>query len=538
MVVGLLMLVILAFIAVSHFSGPKKNTFAGLKTIALLPFKNQTGNPDNEYISDGMTEDILDQLSKISAVNVISFKTMTQYKGTNKKPGDIGKELNAGIIFEGSIDRSGDRLRITAQLIDAGDDSQLWSETFTCGMNDIVDVENKITERLAGVLDVKLTPVEKHRIEKKSTANPEAYDYYLKGRDYYSLYNKSGNENAIGFYKKAMELDSSFALAYAGLGDAYNKRYLEFGFPQAWVDSAIAMCHRAIALDPNLAEGYKALGAVYYAMGWYKKALEEDAKAVELAPIYSDAVNNFGVVLAMKGDVAEGLRWIKKGILFDPTQARGYMTCGEIYYDLVLDSAAQVSYTKALQLQPENSDVYIDLIWMHLAEHDAQKARVDSREGLKINPKDPTLLLAAGFVELMSGNLQRAEEYFKLNAAADPLGEGVPALSYTYLRTGKKAEAAKIFRSAPAPLLKELKAGNESFLLPYNLAVLNAVQKNTGEGLNWFEKAITAGWIDYRWIEIDPLLDNLRHEQRFQKITGMIKAEVEEQRKRSALPGM
>ncbi|MCI0615261.1 tetratricopeptide repeat protein, partial [bacterium] len=211
------------------------------------------------YFTDGMTEDIITQLSKIGELKVISRTSIMQYKNSNKGLREIAQELKVGNILEGSVRKEGNQLRITGQLIDAQTDEHIWAETYDRNLEDVFEVQSDVAQQIASALKAKLSSKEKELVEKKPTENLAAYDYYLKGRDYYGRYHKQDNETAIEMFQKALKLDPNFALAYAGLADAYARRTM-FGFPETWNDSAFEASSKAIALDPNLPEGYKALG--------------------------------------------------------------------------------------------------------------------------------------------------------------------------------------------------------------------------------------------------------------------------------------
>jgi len=190
------------------------------KSIAVLPFKSLSDSKEDEYFSDGTTEDIISQLSKIGELKVISRTSAMRFKNTTKSLREIGRELDVATILEGSVRRSGDRVRIVSQLVDTRTDEPLWTETYDRQMSDIFEIQSDVAQKIATELRAQLSPEVKRRMERKPTESLEAYDYYLKGREYYYRYRKQDNEHAIELFKKALELDPDYALAYAGLGDA------------------------------------------------------------------------------------------------------------------------------------------------------------------------------------------------------------------------------------------------------------------------------------------------------------------------------
>jgi len=323
------------------------------KSIAVLPFRNLSEEKDNEYFSDGITEDIITQLSKIGDLRVISRTSAMRYKNSEKSLREIGKELDVATILEGSVRRSGNQVRIVAQLIDAYTDEHIWAETYDKELTQIFAIQSNVAEQIAAALKAKLSPAEKELIEKKPTVSVTAYDFYLRGRDYYYRYHKQDNENAIELFKTALELDPSYALAYAGLGDSYGQRVGKFGFSTDWLDSAITVSEKALSIDPQLAEAYKALGLAYDFKGWVHKALEAYERSVQLNPNYDPAVGNIGFSNLRIGQFDEALRWMRRSLSHDPSVAFTSFGIGVIYFRLGDDLSAERWFRRATELQPD-----------------------------------------------------------------------------------------------------------------------------------------------------------------------------------------
>jgi len=342
-------IILLSFVSWIFFSTMNSES-VNRKSIAVLPFDNLSNEPENEYFSDGITEDIITQLSKIADLRVVSRTSILQYKNSNKKLEEIGEELNVATILEGSVRRANNQVRIVSQLIDVKTDEHLWAETYDRELKDIFAIQSEIAEQIASALEATLTQDEKDRIEKKPTTSLSAYDFYLKGRDYYYRYKKKENTNAVELFQKALNLDKDYALAWAGLADAYAQMPVRFGFESFWLDSALVAGERAVELDVNLAEAQKALGTVYLYKGWHDKALESYRKAVELKPNYFSAVSNVGVIYYFKGSLDEALRWFKKTVSLHPTFALAYTNVGEIYRLLIDHSKSEQWLKKALAI--------------------------------------------------------------------------------------------------------------------------------------------------------------------------------------------
>ena len=423
-------------------------------------------------------------------------------------------------------------MRIVAQLIDATNDEHLWAQTYDKEMTQIFAIQSDVAQQIASALKAKLSPREKEQLAKKPTENIDAYAYYLKGREYYYRYSKQDNENAIELFKKALELDPNYALAYAGLGDAYAQRTSRFGFPTAWVDSSIAVSSKAISLDPTLAEGYKALGLGYYRKGWIRRSLETYRKAVELNPNYWPAVGNIGDCNMIIGKFDEALPWYKRALPLNPMFPFYYWNFGEVYAKLDDCGKAAEWYNKALALQPDFIPALLGLGGIHLRRGEYQQAIDQAQKVLSIQSDDPAGFYLAGSAELLRGNLAEAERYFEKGIAVDSVYGPNTELGYVYWKAGRRDEARKLFARSLRSDQKQLDEGSEIESPRYDMARINAIQGDKTESYKWLQKAIDTGWRDYRRGEIDPLLENLRNDDRFRQMMAGVKEQVNEMRKR------
>jgi len=478
------------------------------KSIAVLPFKNMSDNKEDEYFSDGMTEDILTQISKISDLRVVSRTSVMKYKDTHKSIREIGDELGVAAILEGSVRRANGRVRIVGQLIDAISDEHLWAETYDRELRDVFAIQSEVAQQIANALKAQLSTAERERIDKKATENLEAYTLYLKGRDLYNHYKKEDNESAISFFREALALDPSFALAYAGLGDAFGQRVERFHFERLWLDSALAMADNAIALDPNIAEPYKARGVAYFRMGKFQRALAEYGKAVEINPNYGPALANLGSIYWYKGRYDEALRVMKRNVQVNPTRASGYHSIGLVLHGLTLDSAAERWFAAALRLQPDftPAEAYRVKLHLTLGNMDSAKAAIDTL--VRKFPGDRFIMVTAGDVHLFAGNLAQAAAYYDS-------GGTVAEKAFILVKEGRQNEADRIINKNIAENMTQVETGTEEFTSYYELARLFATQGEEENALRWLRKAIDAGWLYVRWTRLDPLLENLRAEPGF-----------------------
>jgi len=536
---GIIVLVILA-VLFNPFNlqiGTTKAASDAGKSIAVIPFSNLSDSKEDDLFCEGITEDILTELSKISDLRVTSRSSIIRYKGTQKSSKEVGSELGVATLLEGSIRRSGNRIRITGQLIDAATDRQIWADSYDREMKDVFDIQAEVAKGIASALQAKLSPTEEASIEKKPTENVEAYGFYTKGRQDYYLYHKQDNDQAIELFKKALNLDPNYALAYAGLGDSYGQRVIKFGYSEDWLDSAIAMGEKSIALDPNLAEGYKALGLGYGGKGLINKALDVYYKAVEKNPGYTPAVGNIAIENTALGNFAEAYRWAVKDSKLSQAEPFVFEERAQLYMILCDDEKAKQWASKALELQPDF--IFSELAYcnIYLEEGDFAQARQHVRKALSIQPDDPSALNLAATVELFAGNYSDALKEFQraLEKGAKVsdfnFRSNSSGLGFSLIKLGKREEGLKVLTDCAASLEGLIRNGDEQSIPPYELGGIAAVHGNKPLALDWLGKAETAGWRRYRFMQLDPMMESLRNDPAFKKIVDDIKSKVEDQAK-------
>jgi TolB-like protein/Tfp pilus assembly protein PilF len=503
-----------------------------LKSIAVLPFTNMSENKEDEYFSDGITDDIITQLSRIADLSVISRTSVMKYKNTTVSVPDIARDLNVGSLLEGSVRRANGRVRITSQLIDARADKHLWAETYDRDLRDIFAIQAEVAQKIAAALEATLSPLELEHIAKEPTDNVDAYAYYLRGREYYYKYTRDDNERAIELFRKALASDSSYALAYAGLGDAYERRYTIYGMQAGWADSAIASSTHALSLDPDLAEGYKALGNAYYAKEQLRRALEMFTKAVRLNPNYAPAVNNVGWVNWALGSYDEALLWMRKAAVLQPGFVRWTANVGLQYYMLGYDSLSQVWFRKALDLQSDYIFPYVILGYLHLFEGNLDSARTSVARALSIDAREYLALDAAGDMEMVAKNFRGARSYYEKSVAF--YGEQRPSafkLAFVLDQLHKKKESKRLASLLISQFGDTVDSWPEgSTDIPYALAALYAWQQDTTSSIRWLDKAIELGYRDYQWISVDPQFEPMRQNALFQQRVTLLRTSYEKMR--------
>ena len=298
--------------------------------VAVLPLANMSPDPEDAYFADGITEELISTLSKIKELSVISRTSVMQYKDKPRSIQEIGTELRAGTILEGSVRKASGKVRVTIQMVDSLSDKHQWAESYDRELNDIFEIQSDIANRVASALRIQLLMSERGDIQRKPTESIEAYQFYMKGRYCINQQTREDSERALQFFRRAIELDPRCSVAYAGISDCYhvgshfNWYSPEDAFPRM-KDSAT----RAIEIDPRLAEAHSSLGAVYFHYEWrWKEANEEFNLAIQLSPSYAQVYEMQSYLLAVIGDSEESAARAKRGSELSPEYVSTWLTAG------------------------------------------------------------------------------------------------------------------------------------------------------------------------------------------------------------------
>ena len=326
--------IILALIVLGYFFIPKHSNFSKPveKSIAVLPFTNLSNDPEQEYFSDGIVEAILDHLFKIGELKVTSGTSTKRYKNTELSVKEIGRELGVSSILEGSVQKIGNNVRITAQLIDARTDVHLWSETYDRNISDIFSIQSEVAQTVARELKATLTSKEKGQIEKNQTNNVEAYNLYLRGRFFWNQRSEEGQKKSIEYFEKAIAIDPDYALAYTGLADAYYILTWNGWLPkpEGYI-KAKGFALRALEINKNLAEAHAALGVLFCYSEWkWEEARKELKLATELNPNYANAHQYYSELLDILRQDKEAREQINLALELDPLSFA--MNCDNVLF--------------------------------------------------------------------------------------------------------------------------------------------------------------------------------------------------------------
>jgi len=486
LIVALTILIFMATIVFLYFDYGRKKKFTGQdKSVVVIPFLNMNGDKANDYLSDGIAEDITTQLSKIPALKVISGVSTLQYKNTKKTFRQIADETGVASLLEGSIQVLGDEIRITARLIDAGTQELIWSNNFdNKNKTNILNIQSAVALRIAEELDAKLSNDEKNNIEKAPTNNPEAYDLCLKGRAFWNQRNEPALRKGLIYFDSAIKLDPLYSNAFSGRADCLTALgYGSFDAPVNTFLKAQEAATRALELDPTLAEPHASLGYVnfYYSWNW-QGAEHEFQRSIALNPKYEIAYDWYGVYLTAMEKFDEARSTIDKARKINPLSPFIITDMGFcMYYGTKYDDAIQ-SLKSTIELFPNFGLAHL---WLGRA-----------YQAKKMYP-------------------EALAEYQIARTISKDWVPSVAAMGNVYGIIGKKEEAEKILRQ-----FKEW--SKIKYVTPYGVALVYAGLKNVDKTFEYLELAYRdrANWLV--WLKLDARLDIIRSDKRYIELLNKV----------------
>lgn len=535
-IAGLLLLV--AILLASFLNKPEELE----PSLVVLQFGNVSGDPKDAWFSNSLTDEITTRLAQIPHLKVVSRGSALTFVNTHKRPPEIARELGVTAVLEGSAVRVGDEFRISTRLIDASADRVLAAETYNQRMNAIFDVQADLAVKIAAALKTSVGQKQLVRLKQKPTQSIVAYDYYLRGLDFYTRYEKTANEQAIALFKKALESDANYALAFTGLADAYAAISARYGGDPKWLDEALKLARKAQKLDPDLAEAYKAAGTVYAIRGAYRKSLEANRRAIVLNPNLAAALVNIGIAHREMGHLDDAVPWFEKAMGLEPLNTTLRSNFADLYVALNEPIKATETYKRTLDLEPEKSAARIGLCRLHLFQGKVDTAKAEAEEILKAVPSDLEALSFAAQVSLFSGAFTEARRlYARLlmsNRTGDVLYYGgiryLTALAFLEKENGGSARTVdSLLTEATALNEDSIREGPEYAAPIYDMAAVNAIWGRSDKALDLLTRAVDAGWTDYPSLRIDPRFRSLKNDVRFLKIVSDLEQKVEEMRRKS-----
>lgn len=450
--------------------------------VAVLPLSNISPDPNDEYFADGISDELISTIGKIQGLRVIARTSSTKYKGSGKGISEIGHELRTGSIVEGTVRKAGDKLRITAQLVDTESEESLWSETYERQLGDVFHIQTDIAKQVATALQVKLLTAGKNLLEKQPTSNAEAYALYLKGRFHYNKRTREDFELAIESFNRAIATDPHFALAFAGLAASYaNLGYLGMmPSKDAWA-RARGNAEKALGLDDSLAEAHLAMALILRMYDWDSKGAEKEYdRAIQLNPSFAQAYTSRAILMMSMERCEDAIAGAKRALELDPLSAltakyagASFLYCGRY------DDAIQ-EYTRALAIEPE----------------------------------DPLSHNNLGLAYIQNGMVERGIE--EMEKANEQSNQGSTDLAYAYAKAGRLDDLKKLLKD----LLQEVGKNHD---LAISVASAYANLGDRDHSIEWLEQAYKERIASLVYVSNNFAFDNLREDPRFQELLKRIR---------------
>ena len=459
------------------------------KAIAVLPLQNYSGDPQQEYFVDGMTDSVIADLGKIRDMRVISRTSVMPFKNSKKSLREIANELHADAVIEGSVMRSADRVRISVQLIDAARDQHLWAESYERELKDVFALQSQVAQAIAQQVHAVVTPEEQKRIAGKRAIDPEVYELYLKGRHIMERGGLEDVRKAIDYFESGLAKDPHNALLYTGLADAYIDKMMDVHeSPVEATTKARAAAEKALQLDDSLAEAHTSLGMIKLSYDWdWAGAEHEFKRAMELNPGYPLAYVMYGQYLTMVGRQTDAIPYFEKAHRLDPLFGQSYRGEGYSCFMAHKYDEAIVQYRKALELEPD-AITYFGLVLARAEEGDYATAISEAEKATKVD-SSPLLLTS---------------------------------LASAYARAGRRADANRVLRRLQEIWERQGRApawhtARSPYVCPYEVAGVYAQLGETDRAFDWLDKAYRNRSCLY-WLRVDPRFDSIRSDPRFQEL--------------------
>lgn len=455
-----------------------------INSLAVLPFTSLSAEADQEYFVDGMTDELITHLAKISRLRVISRTSCMRYKGTQKSIPEIARELQVDAVIEGSILRDEDKVRINVQMIEATSDRHLWAESYERELHNILNLQGEVARAVASAIQAQTTVQEQKRLNQSRTVHPEAYENYLKGRYFWNKRTEAGYRKAIVHFRQAITLDSSYAPAFTGLADCYNLLYdYDLLSPREAITAAKAAALKALELDPALADGYASLGfaRARYELDWIG-AEQEFRRAITLNPNYAIAHHWYALLLAMMGRFNEAQSEIARAQSLDPLSLIINANIGWLYYFARQYDPALEQLQKTLEMEPSFLSTHVKIGWVYEQKRMYPEAVAEFQKALALAGDEVNVMALFG------------------NA---------------YALQGEKAKARKIINE----LIGQSK---NRYVSPYWIAIIYASLGEKDQAFKWLENAFQERSGGVVWLKVEPKLDPLRSDPRFKSLESQL----------------
>jgi serine/threonine protein kinase/Tfp pilus assembly protein PilF len=475
-----------------------KPTKSPKPAIAVLYLQNLSENKEDEYFAAGMTEDIITQLSKIGGLLVASRSDIEQFRNKPVNLKEVANRLRISYVMEGSVRKYGDKFRITCQLIKASDGFHVWADSYDRQMEDLFAIQADVAKEVAQVLKVTLGPSELERIEKIPTQNVQAYNYYLRGREYYvtGFYTKEGLQLATKMFENALEVDSKFALAYAGLSDCYSTYVMISIDPKkSWLNEAENAAQQALVLDPNLSEAHRSLSRLYWVEGKSEKTLQEAQEAVKASPNYGGAWRLLGQLYTNTGQYPKAESTLMRALEVNPTEPQLFVAIIELYSIWGKREKVQEYFNKGLEIQPYNGFTYVAMSDYYLFRGELEEAKKMAHRSLEINSQAITPLYSLAQISMMSGDPESAFHYLDKFHRQNPNQDLFVELGHLELIRGNEKQAQVYLDSCiqfNLPLIEEFEGLPDEYYRRSRIALAYVLKGQSKKALEQVERVASA----------------------------------------------
>lgn len=464
---------------------PRTGTATSFHSIAVLPLQNLSGDPSQDYFADGITDALITQLAKLHGLRVISRTSIMQYKNSHKPLPEIARDLSVDAVVEGSVSRAGNRVRVTAQLVDARADRHLWAEEYDRDLRDVLNLQSELAHVIAERVDANISPQERLMMARVGAVEPAAYESYLRGRSLWNQRTPAGLKQAIAHFEHAIDLDPGYAEGYSGLADAYTALgYTSYWAPRDSFPKAREFANKALQIDPSLAEARASLAYVklYYDWDW-QGAEDEFQRAIAVNPNYATAHHWYSVLLTARGRHEDAFSEIHRAHDLDPLSV------------------------------PINTDIGFELYYARRYE----EAVTQLRSVLQTSPKFPLAHLWLGRAyEQKKMYAEAITEFEQAGTALKDWPVIIAAAGHAYAQWGHKSDA-----TAALGRMNELT--KEEYVTPYGIALIYAGLDDRQQAMNSLQNAYEdrSHWLV--WLNLDPRFDNVRSDPRFQELLQRMK---------------
>lgn len=502
------------------------------KSIVVLPFENLSKNSSNDYFSEGLTGDVIFQLTEVDSIKVIPFDQVRNLTDPTIPLDSVAKFFGVTTLLKGTVDFIGSKVQVNVRLIDLSNSTNIWSETFTRESSGIVSIQNTIAIEIARALNANMSPQELYQIGKTSTTNAIAYDLYLKGKNHYFKYDKEDNLSAIELFKEAIKLDPNYALAYSGLADSY-AQMPNFGYSMSWLDSSRDANEQALTIEPTLAEAYTSRGVTYYYQGKNEYAKISFEKALAYKPNLSRAIGNLATIYFSQGDLINSLRLQAKSSSINPKAFLPYQISGWIYRILGDMKSSELYLKKALESKTDPIN-YEQLAYTYISSGKKEEALNQISNILK-EERDSNTLSIAGLVAFYLQDYATAREYFeqsmelKEDYESDPYFIIPINLAYILKLNGETKKANLLLEKGIELRMDAMLDGDEDYNLPLDLAIAKMVIGDTREVIKYLNLAYDRGWRDLFLVEQNPAFSEFKKTTDFVQFTRKVQENLFEQ---------